>query len=376
MIRNIIVGVIFVLGVTSIWWNLSRPRTPVVVLPDNSPLVDENPPNTLPEASPLVGENSPDAPDLPEENITPTSVTPVETELDILSSIWGILLSGILASGCLLVLRGREKKSISDDSSFSELAGNNQNATATSEFIHAMEDEVQVAQVLLSDRFSSNTEFFPITHRQMKQSWRYLRHPLREGSPVELDVRATVEQAARQGSLFNPVLIPRYVNRTQLLLLIDRDGSMVPFHSLTQRLAETAALEGRLGNAGIYYFHNCPIKYLYRDTHHLEAEQISNVLAGLNHKRASVLIISDAGATRGSFNLERVRLTKKFLDQTKSQVRQVAWLNPMPCSRWEESTAEEIARLIPMFEISRQGLDRAIDVLRGRYHSVEHLLSI
>jgi uncharacterized protein with von Willebrand factor type A (vWA) domain len=31
------------------------------------------------------------------------------------------------------------------------------------------------------------TDYFPVTRRQMKQSWRYLRRPVREGPLEELD---------------------------------------------------------------------------------------------------------------------------------------------------------------------------------------------
>lgn len=101
-------------------------------------------------------------------------------------------------------------------------------------------------------------EYFPVTRRQMKQNWRYLRRPVREGIPTELDIEATVNQIGQQGVLLEPVLLPPRINQSELLLLIDQDGSMVPFHSLSRRLAETAVRGGRLGKAGIYYFHNCP----------------------------------------------------------------------------------------------------------------------
>jgi hypothetical protein len=84
-------------------------------------------------------------------------------------------------------------------------------------------------------------------------------------------------------------------------------------------------------------------------------------------ERAVVLIVSDAGAARGSFESERVERTQVFLNQLKRSVRRYAWLNPMPNHRWKGTTAEDIARLVPMFEMSRRGLDAAIDILRGRY---------
>ena len=242
----------------------------------------------------------------------------------------------------------------------------------SSELIKQIDDEVQVARagtqsVKIEDTFNSVAAYFPVSRRQMKQSWRYLRCLVREGPAVELDLIATVNQIGRQGILLNPVLVPRRINRTQLLLLIDQDGSMIPFHTISRRLVETALQGGRLGRAGVYYFHNCPTEYFYQDEARLSDEQIDTVLAQLNQSQAVALIFSDAGAVRGGFSDERHRLTKIFLERLRRQVRYIAWLNPMPKQRWVNTTAQEIAHLVPMFEINRQGLDSAISALRGRY---------
>jgi hypothetical protein len=239
-----------------------------------------------------------------------------------------------------------------------------------------VEDEIQVAEAvqittkrdedITVNRFTQTDEYFPVTRRQMKQSWRHLRRLVREGLPTELDVEATINRVVQQGVLLEPVLLPRRVNRTELLLLIDQKGSMVPFHALSQRLAETAQRGGRLGGAGIYYFHNCPTRYLYQDPTRQKSKPVTDVLVQLRPERSAVLIFSDAGAARGGFSIERLELTQKFLDQIKQRVRYVAWLNPMAKERWFGTTAGEIAGLVPMFEFSRQGMDGAIDVLRGR----------
>ena len=239
-----------------------------------------------------------------------------------------------------------------------------------------IEDEVQVAQVVLQAtsrseeiayrRFIFNTEYFPVTERQMKQIWRYLRRPVREGLQTELDVEATVNQIGRQGLLLEPVLLPRLVNRAELLLLIDQDGSMVPFHELSRRLAETAWRGGRLGKAGIYYFHNCPVEYLYHDPNHQETELVSDIITHVCSNRTALLIFSDGGAARGGYSEERYELTKKFLAQLQQKVRYIVWLNPMPKKRWLGTTSGEIARLVPMFEVNRRGLQDAISLLRGR----------
>ena len=223
-------------------------------------------------------------------------------------------------------------------------------------------------------RFSLLTEYFPVTRRQMKQSWRHLRRPVREGPPEELDVMATVEKLAREGMLLEPVLVPRRANRAELVLLIDQDGSMVPFHALSRQLVGTARRGGRLGQAGVYYFHDYPDDYLYRDPARTEARSMVDVLLSIG-EQAGVLVISDAGAARGHYDEERVARTRLFLQQLKEYVRRYAWLNPLPNHRWSGTTAGEIARWVPMFEMSHRGLGAAISALQGRYVYGEKMCS-
>ncbi len=233
-------------------------------------------------------------------------------------------------------------------------------------------DEVQVVKSVLqgSSRHLSG-EFFPVTQRQMKQIWRYLRRPVRDGKATELDVEATVKQIGYQGILLEPVLVPPRVNRAELLLLIDQDGSMVPFHALSQRLAETALRGGRLGRTGIYYFHNCPVEYLYHDPYHQQGELVSHIINHVCSQRTAVLIFSDAGAARGGNSKERYQLTQEFITQLQQKVRYIAWLNPMPKKRCLNTTAGEISNLVPMFEVSRTGLQDAISMLSGRSTNFE-----
>ncbi|MBD2038591.1 hypothetical protein H6F76_26920 [Leptolyngbya sp. FACHB-321] len=298
--------------------------------------------------------------------------------------VWLLLLLLALTAGAfwlfrLWMLRRRKNKTQPSESATPDTS-----AKVASKLLRETHDAVQVAQAVQQittkhtdrsrDRFILSSDYLPVTQRQMKQSWRHLRRMVREGVVTELDVEGTVQRIAREGMLLNPVLISRRTNHTELILLIDQDGSMVPFHSLSARLVETALRGGRLSKAGAYYFHNCPVDYLYNDPMHQEAEPIKNVLRGFHRDRTAVLIFSDAGASRGGLNLERAGLTITFLQQLKQHVRYVAWLNPMPKSRWSTSTAREIALHVPMFEATRQGLDEAINALRGRHHSLAALL--
>ena len=215
-------------------------------------------------------------------------------------------------------------------------------------------------------KYSTLTDYFPVTSRQMKQSWRYLRRPVREGPLVELDINGTVEKISRDGVFCEPVLLPRRSNRAEIILLADRDGSMAPFHGLSRQLVDTIKRGGLLQQTNVYYFHDYPSEYLYIDPARLTAKEIVDVLTSTGI-HTTVLVISDAGAARGNLDGERIKQTNIFIQKLKQYVRRFAWINPLPYSRWPNTTAGEIARFVPMFDMSRRGLDDAVNALRGRY---------
>ncbi|UWU50949.1 MULTISPECIES: hypothetical protein [Limnospira] len=162
-----------------------------------------------------------------------------------------------------------------------------------------MDDEVQLLKTITSEQFFLYSDYLPLTKREMKQTWRYLRLPIREGPLVELDVTATIEKIIRDGFFLEPVLVPRRRNLVELVLLLDIDGSMVAFHPLGDRLKDTATRGGKLGASRVYYFHNCPVDYVYGKPGYSEAVRVEDMLSGLSANRACMLIFSDAGAARG-----------------------------------------------------------------------------
>lgn len=258
----------------------------------------------------------------------------------------------------------------------SGLVGREEQSDLALDFDEAM----QVAQAALiksapdsaSSRFILKPAYLPVTLRQMKRIWRYLRRFSRTGPPVELDVEATIQEVSRQGIFRQPVLRPRRTNQSRVVLMLDQGGSMTPFHLFSQQLVYSALRGGRLHAAGVYYFHNAPLHYLYTDPARLHGLPVEQVLSQLAENTA-VLIFSDAGAARRSYHIDRILQIERFLQVLKRQVRYCAWLNPMPNDRWPGSSAAEIARFIPMFELSRPGLEGAISALRGQGHYWEKL---
>ncbi len=209
--------------------------------------------------------------------------------------------------------------------------------------------------------------YWPLSRRSMVYAWRYLRRPVKDGPRDLLDVAATVEQTARQGFFLQGVYDRRPRNYAHLILLVDQGGSMVPFHRFTRDLVETARDEqaSQIRQVEVAYFQNVPPPRVFRDPHLTESQLLERLLAGVTSD-TSVLVVSDAGAARGYRSTTRIRATAEFLVQIKQRTALIAWLNPMPQSRWASTSAQFIARLAHMFQMDRDGFDNAIDALRGQ----------
>ncbi len=205
----------------------------------------------------------------------------------------------------------------------------------------------------------------PVTRRQMKRAWQYYRRMARAGAPVEIDMERTLQLVEREGVLLQPVLQPRRVNHARLLILADEGGSMAPFRGVISPLLSSAQTVG-FARTGVFHFHDVPEATVFAKpwlSHPVALAAACNPFRG-----AGILIVSDAGAARGNRDANRVARTVASLNVLRSFSPHVVWVNPMPQFRWARSSAAEIRQQgrIAMFPLDRQGLDRAVDVLRGR----------
>ena len=83
------------------------------------------------------------------------------------------------------------------------------------------------------------------------------------------------------------------------------------------------------------------------------------------------MLLSDAGAARGHYDLLRLLDTVAFFKAVRAYSTQYVWLNPLPRRYWLRSTAAQIARHIPMFPMDRTGMYHAVNVLRGHTYRIE-----
>jgi uncharacterized protein len=245
---------------------------------------------------------------------------------------------------------------------------------------------------------------YPLAEREIAQTWRRLRRPIRHGPSIELDVGTTIDKYARTGVVDAPVMRPARGNAARLLLLIDRHGSMTPFHGLIDYVVSVIIASARLDSITVRYFHNVPgrspdrrpLSHLF-DPLSTNLDPIVSRVPALRGGRvyhdpglaqpaplaealdacapgSAVAVVSDAGAIRGSTSLARLYDTVSFLRAVGQRPVNLAWLNPAASFLWPAATAGRLARHVPMFPLTRSGMSEAVSVLHGRPRSVERPL--
>jgi uncharacterized protein with von Willebrand factor type A (vWA) domain len=224
-------------------------------------------------------------------------------------------------------------------------------------------------------RFILTEDYQPVSRRQMDQIWRFLRKPSHTGGRAEnLDLQRTVARIARNGWLDQPEWQRNKLNKVHLVLLIDHSSSMLAWHGLGRQLIASAIQGGGHKDAEVFWFSNLPHQFesavkpglLFKDSAHTRTEKMDTLLRRCSKQNTEVLIFSDGGAARGGLNEKRAEHTKVWLQILKRNVSSVAWLNPMPHTRWWGSTAILTTHETAMFEADQRGLMAAINHLRGR----------
>ncbi|NER07774.1 MAG: hypothetical protein F6K17_37030, partial [Okeania sp. SIO3C4] len=210
----------------------------------------------------------------------------------------------------------------------------------------------------------------PITPREMTGIWRNLRLLKREGMPEDLDIDGTINLFCQIGFFSGFVFQTRRKNQVKLVLLIDCEGSMSPFKLLIDTLQESIEKVGLLNQTSFFYFHNVPKGYLFTQPNLTKPLPIEEILSQEVYN-SRVVIVSDGGAARSTYDSERLEKTKNFIIQLSDYTYLYGWLNPVPEFQWRMTTAEDIAKFIPMYSLNREGLNDLVRILLGHPFPVE-----
>jgi uncharacterized protein len=201
---------------------------------------------------------------------------------------------------------------------------------------------------------------------------RKLRRLAQTEGPLELDVEDSVRESGRQGDI-ELVFKPERRNRVKLLLLVDVGGSMDPHAALCERLFSAAHQAKHFRAFKSYYFHNAIYDRLYTDMGQLRGVPTGDVVRDIDpHWR--VLLVGDAWMNPSEllsdgryFSHDRANAKTGLMQfqEIAKRAKSCAWLNPESTRIWNAPSVTMIRRTFPMFSLTLEGLDDAIDHLRG-----------
>ncbi len=227
------------------------------------------------------------------------------------------------------------------------------------ENVSSVEENENYVSKFLAKTYFTRGHYLPVNSRRLEQSIRSYRFQVKGGRKTEIDLEATIERIARSNFFDDFEYRSDDKFTTDWTLLIDNSDSMAAFYFLAEEITRVVTEGKRMNNDKILYFKDNPTTHLFYDRMQTRSISWPEFVA---RKKMNILIISDAGTARGTYNEDRIIASVNFLRQLKQH--RVAWLNPMPQHRWKDTSAEMIAEFTDMFEPGEGDKDGLANIVR------------
>ncbi len=223
-------------------------------------------------------------------------------------------------------------------------------------------------KVAMDRRYRDYSLSGPLTRPMMGEALKRLRHMIPAGPMDQINVDATIYQTMKNAGEIEIVFDRNLKDRLKVILAIDNGGwSMDPYIQVIQTLFDYA--RDQFKELKIYFFHNTIYDVLWEDTARYKKPQRVDEFVRLDPDTRMV-IVGDASmapyelmATDGSIHLEErsglpsIERLRLIADTFPHSV----WLNPVPERMWDfTQTIAVIRRIFPMFELSIDGLEKAV----------------
>jgi hypothetical protein len=208
--------------------------------------------------------------------------------------------------------------------------------------------------------------------RQVRVALRRLRDLVREGIEDDLDLDETIDRTGKNAGEIELAWRRPRKNRVRLLLLMDTGGSMEPYARLSEGLFSAASQEKHWRSFEHYLFHNCVYGYVYRDGAFRERVAVDALLRSCDAEWKLVIVgdacmgMSELISRNGSSDWFEGPHEPgiEWLRRLQRHFRRAVWLNPMTRAAWDHPSVRAVGVLFPMFELSVDGLDRAVKSLK------------
>jgi uncharacterized protein with von Willebrand factor type A (vWA) domain len=210
-----------------------------------------------------------------------------------------------------------------------------------------------------------------LTRNTMGEALKRLRNLVPRGAKDTLNVDATIYQTIKNGGEIELVFERGVVNRLKVILAIDNGGwSMEPYVDVVQTLFDYS--RSQFKDVQTYFFHNTiydlmwtdPARYkkpvALKDFHRLDPD--TRLIIVGDASMAPYELMSTDGSIyaferSGKPSIEQLKFLSTFFNNC-------VWLNPIAENHWPYThTINMIRSIFPMFELSLDGLEKAVNHL-------------
>ncbi len=229
-------------------------------------------------------------------------------------------------------------------------------------------------KVAMERRYRDYSQTGPITASQIGEALKRLKHLSPSGPQDIVNVDKTIYQTMRNAGEIEIVFDRRLADRLKVKLFIDNGGwSMDPYVELVQVLFHYAQFQFK--ELEIYYFHNTIYKNVWQDPErHKKPVLIEDFMKSDPETR--LVIVGDASMApyelmnhNGAIyiNQNYLQPSVEYLKILAKAFRHTVWLNPVAQVDWSYTwTIKSIEKIFPMFELSLDGLEKAVRQLMSR----------
>lgn len=223
-------------------------------------------------------------------------------------------------------------------------------------------------KVALDRRYRDYSQEGPLTLAQIGEALKRLRHMVPAGPKDRVNIEKTVAETIRNAGEIEIVFDRGLKDRLKVVLLIDNGGwSMEPYVEVVQVLFNYARAQFK--DLQTCFFHNTIYDFVWADPPRRRKPRKVEEFAGLDPE-TRVVIVGDASmapyelmAADGSIHIEE-RSLKSSLERLQflaALFRHAVWLNPRSAREWAHvRTIQTIRMFFPMFELSLDGLEKAV----------------
>lgn len=230
-------------------------------------------------------------------------------------------------------------------------------------------------KVAMERRYRDYSQEGPLTEFQMGEALKRLRRMIPTGPRDVVNVDKTIRETMRNAGEIEIVFDRRLADRLKVILMIDNGGwSMDPYIAVVQTLFNYA--RSQFKDLKLYYFHNTIYSRIWKDPQRRhQAEPIDEFAR--RDPETRLILVGDASMApyelmhvNGSIYIEQ-RESNASLDRLKflsRTFRHAVWLNPQTEEEWDHTwTVGIIRQVFPMFELTLDGLEKAVQHLMAKH---------